>query len=277
MAGKKWTESEKILLTHLWGLTMTVGEIVAHFPDRTPTSIRVAAKRLHLRHTKEHTSALLSKLAMGSKNGMFGKQGPRNGVSLSDTERKHLSGLAKEGYVLGTRKRRIGKDNHRYGKPGTMLGRTLSDDAKVILSQKAHQRWTFANQEAKDLKIAQLQKGRLAVEGFPTKIEIAVERLLQDMGLSYKTQVPWGYYVVDFVLCGSIVLECYGDYWHANPNRYIDPVRWTHAQKKNTQRDIAKKSFFQNRNVPFLVLWESDIHKRLDWCRQQILEVCRDL
>ena len=77
------------------------------------------------------------------------------------------------------------------------------------------------------------------------------------------------FYVVD-IKVGSKVIECHGDYWHANPSRYPDPSTWGKAQRANVHRDKSKATLFANRGYEMLVLWEQDIHKNPKECQARI-------
>lgn len=263
MTGKWWTKEEETLLEELWDSNLTKEEVASYFPNRTPSSVKVKAKRLGLRHTPAQTSAILSKKTSGDKNGMWGKPSPRRGVTLSKELRKKLSNVAYEGYKRGTRKPLFGEDNPMWGKTGEdnpMYDKTLPPSAIKTLSRKAKERWKSWPDARKKRKLLQLREGLAKVlEGNPSSIEVKVDSWLQDMGVEYESQKIIDFYIVDFLVDGYKVVEVYGDYWHAHPEFKPDqPLN--DVQKANVRRDKAKHTLFRNKGIPMLVLWECDIN-----------------
>jgi len=82
-------------------------------------------------------------------------------------------------------------------------------------------------------------------------------------------------YVPDFYLSDqNIVIECYGDYWHANPSIFSKsatvfrtPVTEIH------DRDFRRKVFFESNGITFIALWETDILKNFETIKQQLWEI----
>ena len=70
----------------------------------------------------------------------------------------------------------------------------------------------------------------------------------------------------------KVVVEAYGDFWHANPKKYAGKVLHKH-QIKDIGRDKSKKAYIttvDNRSWTYLVLWESDINKNVIKCVDKI-------
>lgn len=201
---------------------------------------------------------------------MHGKPGPRCGVTLTEEQRKHLRMIALDGFADGRRTPKRGQDNPAFGKPGTMLGKHLSLSARTTLSEKGKVRWDAKSPSEKQTKIDQLRKGWSALgKERPSKIEVLVEGWLSASGVAFESQVVVDFYVVDFKI-GRKIVECHGDYWHANPEVYADPVRWHQAQRANVRRDKSKMTFLTNRKYEVLVLWERDLYKKPLQCREQL-------
>ena len=271
MAGIAWTIEEVSQLQQLWNSDLTLEELASQFSGRTPISIQVKAKRLKLRHTKDQFHRILSKKTTGTKNGMYGRQGPRRGVTLSPELRAKLSVVAKEGYASGRRVPMNGADNPAFGKPSPMRGKSLPDSAKETLSRKASQRWAARTQKSKDDHLLKMRAGWItwANKKGPTKIEILVQGWLESLGVEFTSQTVVSFFIVDFLVQGNKVIETHGDYWHGNPTKYSTFDR---TQRANQRRDRAKWTLLQKRGFKLLALWEDDLWERPENCRKQIQE-----
>ncbi|MBT9176903.1 MAG: hypothetical protein DDT20_01228 [Firmicutes bacterium] len=84
----------------------------------------------------------------------------------------------------------------------------------------------------------------------PSSIEKTVCRLLDVLGIAYKTQVPFanGRYIADIYIAEKkLVIECNGDYWHNLPERI--------------NRDKEFEAYLFQNNYKILWLWQKDILK----------------
>ncbi|MBI5061659.1 MAG: DUF559 domain-containing protein [Candidatus Aenigmarchaeota archaeon] len=70
----------------------------------------------------------------------------------------------------------------------------------------------------------------------------------------------------------KLIIECDGDYWHANPNKYgVDRLHI--KQKKTLSKDKAKDRYIEtidNGSWTLLKFWESEIHKDVSRCVDKI-------
>lgn len=106
-----------------------------------------------------------------------------------------------------------------------------------------------------------------------TKIEEQIARLLDTMGVDYKQNNQIGQYNVDFLIDGKYVVECYGDYWHCNPQRYDGEYYNRGLKYKANQRwmkDERRLNELVMSGYPVLVLWENEINSCLKCCTQKI-------
>jgi G:T-mismatch repair DNA endonuclease (very short patch repair protein) len=94
-----------------------------------------------------------------------------------------------------------------------------------------------------------------------TRQERVVAALLSERGIPFATQVKIGRYVVDFVV-GSTVIECYGDYWHCNPESHA-PGAYNRSIRMTAQERWAKNAArvraIEARGYRVIVLWECEI------------------
>ena len=105
------------------------------------------------------------------------------------------------------------------------------------------------------------------------KIETSVYNILTSLRVSFTIQTPIDKYNVDFLVDGQYIIECYGDFWHCNPNKYA-PTYFNRGKRKIAsqiwERDIARRNLFEQQGYKFLALWESDINKHPKKVRMKI-------
>jgi G:T-mismatch repair DNA endonuclease (very short patch repair protein) len=96
------------------------------------------------------------------------------------------------------------------------------------------------------------------------KIEQAVSSMLTRLNLPFKEQVTVDKYTVDFLVGDKYIVECFGDFWHCNPQQYTSSY-YNKGKKKTAeeiwQRDKERKEKFEQLGYKFLCVWESDIRK----------------
>lgn len=105
--------------------------------------------------------------------------------------------------------------------------------------------------------VAAMERGALS---HPSSIEDEVAVTLDRLGISYERQKQIAFWCVDFILASGQIVEVNGTFWHADPRQYSgDNLKA--AQHKNVIRDQRKRTFFANRGIPFIEIWEADIKK----------------
>ena len=96
------------------------------------------------------------------------------------------------------------------------------------------------------------------------KIEQAVSSMLTRLNLPFKEQVTVDKYTVDFLVDDKYIVECFGDFWHCNPQQYTSSY-YNKGKKKTAeeiwQREKERKEKFEQLGYKFLCVWESDIRK----------------
>lgn len=267
-----WTDFDEQKLRTLWetdGLSLL--EIRRLMPSRTRMALKVKAGRLGLRHTREQTAQILSRLLSGDQNGMFGKSGPRLGIVMSDALKEKIRVVALTDFASGKRVPLTGSMNPMFGKSSPMRGKSHTDFAKRATGAKVSKFWAERPEEQKNAHLLALRQGwaRWVKLRNPTWIERLVGQWLSDFGASFQAEQTLQYYVVDFLVSGRVV-ETHGDYWHANPVKY-DPLKLDAVQRANVVRDRRKATYCRNKGIPLLTLWESDLSSDPDGCRQRLL------
>lgn len=106
-----------------------------------------------------------------------------------------------------------------------------------------------------------------------TKPERIVLEYLDENSIEYIPQhVLLDKFIVDFYLPKlNTVIEVFGDYWHAHPDKYGEgKIPLGEKQIKNVNRDVIKIKSFEESDYNFHVLWERDIYKNVVECMNKI-------
>jgi len=94
------------------------------------------------------------------------------------------------------------------------------------------------------------------------KIELTVFELLKRLRVRFETQVEIDKYSVDFLVNEKYIIECYGDFWHCNPQKY-SPSYFNKGKRKTAkeiwERDLERRKYFEGLGYKFINLWECDI------------------
>lgn len=112
-----------------------------------------------------------------------------------------------------------------------------------------------------------LSKNKAATQ---TKPQIAMNNLLDEMGIPYRNEEPFTYYSIDNYLPDyGIAIEVMGDYWHSSPSKYSRDIN--DVQKRVLRRDKAKHTYMkEHQKIEILYIWETDILKRKELCAKLV-------
>jgi G:T-mismatch repair DNA endonuclease (very short patch repair protein) len=110
-------------------------------------------------------------------------------------------------------------------------------------------------------------------------LEFLIASLLTSMKLTWEYEVDFDFngrvYIPDFYLreCNTII-ECYGDYWHANPSIYesTDTIFGKFPANELWKRDDIRKTSFEQNGYSFLSFWESDIKNNINKIKDTICQ-----
>jgi len=101
-----------------------------------------------------------------------------------------------------------------------------------------------------------------------TRIERIMENLLNEIGIENKYSFCIENRQFDFVIPNyRIVIECDGDYWHANPKFFPNPQKW---QLERIRIDREKDEVARRNGYQILRFWEHDILNNLNQVRSTI-------
>lgn len=270
---KKWTKEELTSLQDLYCIKGMGAKEISKLLNRSKTSVWVKIKRLRFRHTANQTFAIKSKLRKGQNNPMYGKKSWCNGLRKNTSDiiknkAKKQSTTRKNMFMNGELNLN-GQNNPMFGKPSWCKGLTKENNDILkqigIKSSIARKReWLNMSEEKKE-KI----RKHCAIIGSKckkkkTSIEIKVEKLLNQYGISHIDNHYMGGFTFDFYLTETkSVIECQGDYWHCNPRKY-KTSNINQIQQKNIIRDNKKLSYLNDNKIPYLFLWEYDIKNNFE-------------
>ena len=117
------------------------------------------------------------------------------------------------------RRRMVEAAKHRN--PATYHKMVYSPEQRKQLSLRQKQHWADLTEKERSERLQTFIAAgqRTNKKNVDTKIEQAIEQTLIEIGAAYLHTYQIGGHFVDFVV-GNKVIECYGDYWHCNPQFY---------------------------------------------------------
>ena len=134
-------------------------------------------------------------------------------------------------------------------------------------------------QNSDDDKIKKMQnryRKNKTYNGFKmNKPEEIIAKYLDKMGYTWEYErvlrLDKEFFQPDFIINDSLIIEVYGDFWHANPNTYEDDhVLYSKiTAKEQRDRDSCREKKIQE-FFPVIVIWETDIKNNS--YKQKIME-----
>lgn len=102
-----------------------------------------------------------------------------------------------------------------------------------------------------------------------TKIHKEISNMLINNNINIKNEKGFEFYSVDvFLLDYNLVIEIMGRYWHCDSRKY-KTINYK-SQVDSIYRDKSKNTYFNNKNINILYLWEDDINNNLSLCSKLI-------
>jgi len=196
-------------------------------------------------------------ICKGNKSGYCSHCINRKGVNNGFYKRKH-SNITKEIMKLSARKR----DKTAYHKI------IQTDTMKKNHSDFMKKRWKNVSEKDKDAMIKNwIIKGLESCrKSSKTKIENIMYHILKQLHFkNIKRNIQVGYYNVDFLI-DTLIIECFGDYWHCNPlmfdkNKYNKSLRLKAFEKWN--KDSKRLNKLKQMGYTCLSFWEYDIYNNI--------------
>ncbi|HEX2205192.1 MAG TPA: hypothetical protein VHG91_17910 [Longimicrobium sp.] len=94
--------------------------------------------------------------------------------------------------------------------------------------------------------------------------------MLEELGADYQQNAQIGRFNVDF-LVGTLVIECFGDFWHCNPaiwepDDYNGSLHMRAGEK--WAKDARRRQRLEEMGYRFHAFWESEIRDDRDTVRR---------
>jgi len=279
-----WTKEELDFIEYEYTKGLTKKEVydryVLQFGNiRTDTSINLKLKRMKISVDEDLVKIKRSNAHSGPNNGMYGKSGPNKGLNKENSERIRnaslkMSSTKKQLFaddVLST----SGENNGMFGKKSWNSRLTKYTDERIAstckaMSEGAKRRWANYTEEERNFIIGRLTLGCNKAKK-DTSIEIKIENLLKDLRLNFIKQYRMSKWVFDFYLPEfNTIIECQGDYWHANPLLF-EESKLNKIQLKNIDRDKRKIKFIEENQINSIFLWECEIHSNIEEIKNMLI------
>lgn len=108
--------------------------------------------------------------------------------------------------------------------PDSIMWKSIKGSDHHHFGRSNYQRWLvkYGEEEARIRLLDWKSKNKLRSKSKNTKIELLVKDILTQNDIEYIHQFDRvEYFYADFYICKhNLILEVYGDYWHANPKKY---------------------------------------------------------
>lgn len=281
--GNKWTKEEKEILIKYYPY-MNNFEIQEKFlPNRTVSQIMDhSIKVLKLKKDKNFhvgwTQNQIDYLKTNYSNDNFSVDEISNSIGKSRptvTAMANSLGLfrEKEG-IFSEKEKQIIKEYYSQMK-------TIDLKNKFNINKTVQQITKFANdnQIYKNEELGRKIRIETAINNLintnnskkPTNPEIIIMELMDKLNITYQFQKLDKYYWLDFYLSDiNLIIEVQGDYFHCNPTLNL---KYNVLDKdKLITKDKRKHSYFRNKGIEILYLWEYDIINFINKCELLITD-----
>lgn len=126
-------------------------------------------------------------------------------------------------------------------------------------------------QETRELRRQTALKRIQNFRGKKTDIEEILSQLLDRMNVAHLPQhIIGGKFAVDeFLPDYDIIIEAWGDFWHANPTRFPKD-KLTEIQKKNVIKDASRLRYLKVCGYIVIALWGYDLKNNIAKCQETI-------
>ena len=157
------------------------------------------------------------------------------------------------------------------GKKHSMYGKTWE---KLYGKEESAKRKQIRSSFFRELTIKRIKNKEFPF--FDTEIEKNMAKELINRGIPFVKQFSVNNkFVCDFAIPAfKIIIECDGDYWHANPKLFAEK-ELSRTQKNNLKRDVYKDKFLFKEGWKVFRFFESDIKFSVSKCVDKIEEAIK--
>ena len=206
----------------------------------------------------------------------FNKRYGVDNVWKSDWFKSYNKNIMLEKYGVGSLPNRNGNKTKWWS--------LQSHDTKIAYGKVMHEgfRIWFNNLSVDELIAYNKKKASKAACNYNSSLEIRVRKLLTDNNIAYIPQYWICQKSYDFYIKNTnIVIEVNGDYWHANPIKYmyndIIPYRGGSCTANHIwNRDLSKKMLAESYGYNVVYVWEYDMKLMTDSeLSKYLLNICK--
>lgn len=194
----------------------------------------------------------------------------KSGLCVSCCRRGKLNPFYNKKHTLKTRevmkiKAKL-KDKNKYYK--------FSNSKEMIEKREATKRtnWSKYTLEEKHKRLQNFIRAGRKKKG--TRIEKIIREVLNQLGMiegqDYITNKYIGGYNVDILVNSYFIIECYGDYWHKNPQKYKATT-----DRIKREKDLEREKYLIGLGYTFIYFWETDIINNLEYVKQRLSDFFR--
>lgn len=155
------------------------------------------------------------------------------------------------------------------------LIKNYGENFKEVINSKSHIIYTYIKQgfsekeaEAKYQDLSQKRISYILNGDFISSLSYQFEKYLQEFNIQYEMEFKitseFGNRYYDFKI-DNYLIELNGDFWHANPKKYVAddllPMPKNKIKASDIwERDALKRKIAQDNGYTFITLWECDLH-----------------
>ena len=116
---------------------------------------------------------------------------------------------------------------------------------------------------------------RLEEGSFSISSEIEKEFIrtcIAPLGIEFSTQHYLSeihHYCDVYVPSRNVVIEFQGDYWHGNPEKYLEE-ELTPYQRKKMDKDIELRKYCEENEILLVEIWESEYRRDVDGVKEKL-------
>ena len=205
-------------------------------------------------------------------------------VKLSNSEKKRLLDYRSK-YLLNVQN----KNKEKYSdKEFKLKFNVLMNNPKRVknISERAKEMWNRA--KTIDVELYRRMTTNCNIKKYElneykmNSIEYLIGLLLNKHNCKWEYETIFNFdtetFLPDFYIRNKkTIIECYGDYWHANPNNF-KPVNKIYRRGKYNisaadiwNRDGRRKEIFEKNRYTYLYFWETDIKNNIDKIKGELI------
>lgn len=150
-----------------------------------------------------------------------------------------------------------------------------------IIKISSHSKKMWQSPEYVKKVLGQARNKGMLVNGYRMNIpESVVANILNELNIKWKyeeiVKIDKKTYIPDFLINDDIIVEVFGDFWHANPLIYSenDIVYSNISAKQIWERDLLKKTTLENAGYKVYIIWQDEINTDYQRVKEIINEIC---